>query len=198
MAPDQATGVSQGYNAIGNTSRETSYFLNMYLRDSRAIDYIASRPEWDGKTLVILGTSMGGQQSLAAAGLNPRVTAVLVNEPAGADGNGELHGRKAGYPNWPADNPEAMKTAPYFDTVNFATRIHAPVLAAIGYIDVVCPPVGIWTAVDQIPGAKEVIPMVESNHNNLTPQKQGAWDARSKEVLGILLSGEPFVPAGWQ
>lgn len=197
MAPDQATGVPQGYQAIGNTSRETSYFLNMYLRDSRAIDYVASRPEWDGKTLVILGTSMGGQQSLAAAGLNPRVTAVLVNEPAGADGNGELHGRKAGYPNWPPDNPDAMKTAPYFDTVNFASRIHAPVLAAIGYIDVVCPPVGIWTAVDQIPGPKEVIPMVESNHNNLTPEKQGAWVARSKEVLGILLSGQPFVPAAW-
>jgi cephalosporin-C deacetylase len=194
MAPDQATGVSQGYQAIGNTSRETSYFLNMYLRDSRAIDYIASRPEWDGKTLVIMGTSMGGHQSLAAAGLNHKVTAVLVNEPAGADGNGELHGRKAGYPGWPPGDADAMKTAPYFDTVNFASRIQAPVLAAIGYIDVVCPPVGIWTAVNQIPGAKEVIPMVESDHNNITPQKQGAWDARSKEVLGILLNGGKFTP----
>jgi hypothetical protein len=40
MPPNQATGVSSNYQAIGNTDRETSYFLNMYLRDSRAIDYL--------------------------------------------------------------------------------------------------------------------------------------------------------------
>jgi pimeloyl-ACP methyl ester carboxylesterase len=92
----------------------------MYLRDSRAIDYIASRPDWDGKTIVIMGTSMGGQQSLVTAALNPKVTAVIVNEPSGADSNGNLHGRKAGYPNWPSSDAKVMETALYFDTVNFA------------------------------------------------------------------------------
>jgi hypothetical protein len=102
MPPDAATGVPTDYRNIGNTDRETSYFLNMYLRDSRAIDYISTRPDWDGKTIVVMGTSMGGQQSLAAAGLNPRVTAVIANEPSGADSNGDPHGRKAGYPGWPS------------------------------------------------------------------------------------------------
>ena len=194
LPPSQATGVSPDYPSIGNTGRETSYFLNMYLRDSRAIDYIASRPDWDGKTIVVMGTSMGGQQSLVTAGLNSKVTAVIVNEPSGADSNGELHGRKAGYPNWPSSNPKVMETALYFDTVNFAPRIKAPVLAAIGFIDTVCPPAGIWTAINQIPGPKEVVPMIESDHNNLTPQKQGAYDSRSKEVLGIILGGGDFKP----
>ena len=36
--------------------------------------------------------------------------------------------------------------------------------------------------------------MIESEHNNLTPQKQGAWDARWKEVLATLLRGGTFVP----
>jgi cephalosporin-C deacetylase-like acetyl esterase len=195
MAPDQATGVSTSYYAIGNTSRETSYFLNMYLRDSRAIDYIASRPDWDGKTIVVMGTSMGGQQSLVAAALNPKVTAVIVNEPAGADSNGDLHGRKEGYPNWPSDNPKAMETALYFDTVNFASQIKAPVLAAVGFIDTTAPPAGIWTAFNQIPGPKEMISMVESDHNNRTPEKQDAYNARSKEVLGIVLAGGEFKPS---
>src|SRR5689334_20448793 len=52
LPPNQATGVSTNYPAIGNSDRETSYFLNMYLRDARAIDFIASRPDWDGKTIV--------------------------------------------------------------------------------------------------------------------------------------------------
>jgi len=194
LPPTQGTGVSTQYQAIGNTDRETSYFLNMYLRDSRAIDYIATRPDWDGKNIVVMGTSMGGHQSLVAAGLNPKVTAVIVNEPAGADSNGDLHGRRAGYPNWPSENPKVMETALYFDTVNFASRIRAPTLAAMGVIDTIVPPVGVWIAIDQIPGAKEAIPMVESNHNNLTPDKIGAFETRSKEVLGIILNGGEFKP----
>ncbi len=194
LAPTEATGVESNYAAIGNTSRETSYFLNMYLRDARAIDYIRTRPDWDGKTLVLLGTSMGGHQSLVSAALHPEVTAVLVNEPSGADSNGALHGRKTGYPNWPSDNPQALETGLYFDTVNFTSRIKAPVLAAVGLIDTICPPAGVWTALNQIPGPVEVIPMVESDHNNLTPEKQGAWNTRSKEVLTMLLNGEKFVP----
>lgn len=194
IAPDQATGVPADYRNIGNTDRETSYFLNMYLRDSRAIDYIATRPDWDGRTIVVTGTSMGGQQTLAAAGLNPKVTAVIVNEPSGADSNGDLHGRKAGYPNWPSSDSRVMATALYFDTVNFAPRITAPTLAAIGFIDTIAPPVGIWIALGQIPGPKEAVPMVESDHNNITPEKQRAYQARSREVLDTLLKGGRFVP----
>jgi cephalosporin-C deacetylase-like acetyl esterase len=194
LPPNQATGVSPGYQAIGNNDREKSYFLNMYLRDARAVDYIMSRPDWDGKTLVLTGTSMGGQQSLVTAGLHSGITAVVVNEPSGADSNGELHGRQAGYPNWPSNDPKVMETALYFDTVNFAPRIKAPLAAAIGFIDTTCPPAGVWTAVNQIPGPKEVIPMIESDHNNKTPQKQGAWDARSKEVLNLILNGGTFKP----
>ena len=194
LPPNQATGVSNRYNAIGNTDREESYFLNMYLRDTRAIDYIASRADWDGKSLVAMGTSMGGQQSLATAGLNPKITAVLVCEPSGADSNGDLHGRKAGYPNWPSDNPKAMETALYFDTVNFAPRIKAPVLAALGFIDTTAPPAGIWTAMNQIPGAKEVIGMIDAAHNNITPDKLGAWDKRSAEALAQILEHGEFVP----
>jgi cephalosporin-C deacetylase-like acetyl esterase len=194
LAPSQATGVTPEYSAIGSDDREKSYFLNMYLRDSRAIDYIASRPDWDGKTIVVMGTSMGGQQSLVTAGLNPKVTAVIVNEPAGADSNGDLHGRKAGYPGWPSYDPQIMRTALYFDTVNFASRIKAPVVAAMGFIDIIVPPVGVWIALNQVPGPKEAIPMVDSNHNNLTPDKIGAYEARSKEVLGILVHGGEFKP----
>jgi len=71
------------------------------------------------------------------------VTAVIVNEPAGADFHPESHGRRAGYPNWPSDDAAVMKTALYFDTANFASRIKAPALAAIGFSDPICPPAGV-------------------------------------------------------
>jgi cephalosporin-C deacetylase-like acetyl esterase len=192
---DPAGSAPRNYAAVGNTDRETSYFLNMYLRDSRALDYLMTRPDWDGKTIVLMGTSMGGQQSLMLAGLRPeKITAVLVCVPSGADADGDLHGRKAGYPNWLANDAKVMETALYFDTVNFASRIKAPVLAAMGFIDTTSPPAGIWTALNQISVPKEPLPMIESEHHNLTPQKEQNWDARSKEVLGLLLKGQEFTP----
>jgi cephalosporin-C deacetylase len=194
---DPSGGIPRGYQAVGNTDREKSYFLNMYLRDSRALDFLLTRPDWDGKTIVLTGGSMGGQQSLVLAGLRPeKISAVLVCVPAGADTNGDLHGRKAGYPNWPSDNPEIMKTALYFDTVNFASHIKAPVMAGMGFIDTTAPPAGIWTALNQIPGSKEPLPMIESEHDNMTPQKGHACPARTAEILGEMVKGTSFVPRG--
>ena len=197
LPSDPSGGVPQGYQAVGNTDREKSYFLNMYLRDSRALDYLLTRPDWDGKTIVLMGGSMGGQQSLVLAGLRPEtIAAALVCVPAGADTNGDLHGRKAGYPNWPSNNPDVMKTALYFDTVNFASRIKAAVMAGMGFIDTTSPPAGVWTALNQISVPKEPLPMIESDHDNITPQKGSACPARQREILDLLVKGGEFKPDG--
>ncbi len=187
----------RNYAAIGRDDPQHSYFRRMYLSDYRAVEYLASRPDWDGRTLVVMGMSMGGQQSLCTAALNHKVTAVLANEPAGADSNGTLHGRLSGYPNWPASDPRALRTGLYFDTVNCAPRIRAPVLVAMGFIDPTAPPAGIWTAFNRIPGRKEAVPMVDSSHNNMaTAQQQQPWTTRSEQWLESLrLTGAPPAPA---
>jgi cephalosporin-C deacetylase-like acetyl esterase len=197
LPSDPSGNIPRDYQAVGNTDREKSYFLKMYLRDSRALDYLLTRPDWDGKMIVLTGGSMGGQQSFALAGLRPdKITAVLVCVPAGADTNGDLHGRRAGYPNWPSDNPDVMKTALYFDPVNFASRIKAPVMAGMGFIDTISPPAGVWTALNQIPGLKEPLPLIESEHDNLTPQKVRACPVRTNEILHLLVKGGEFMPDG--
>jgi cephalosporin-C deacetylase-like acetyl esterase len=194
MAPDQATAPLD-YASIGNTSRETSYFLNMYLRDTRALDYIESRPDWDGKTIVLMGMSMGAQQSFATAALNPgRVTAIIVNVPAGADISGDLSGSRRGYPNWPVDDPRVVETARYFDIVNLAPAIKAESLVAFGFIDTTSPPFGVLAAFNQIQGPKEAVPMPLSDHNHITPQAEGAYFIRSREALESLRETGRFTP----
>jgi cephalosporin-C deacetylase len=178
------------YQTIGREDRNHSYFLRMYLSDYRAVEYLANRPDWDGHILVVMGTSMGGQQSLCTAALNHRITAVIVNEPSGADANGEAHGRLTGYPNWPADNARALRTAPYFDTVNCAARIQAPTLVAMGFTDTTAPPAGIWTAFNRITAPKEAVPMVDSPHNNFaTAEQQRPYTERSQQWLAALRGG---------
>lgn len=181
----------KNYQTINWTDREKSYFVEMYLRDVRAVDYLASRPDWDGKTIVVMGTSMGGQQALAVAGLHPKVTHVIVDEPAGCDLNASLHGRQMGYPFFPASDPKVMETARYVDAINFASNIKATSLVAMGYVDNIAPPAGIWTAFNQIRGPKVAVPMPDSPHNNLaTNAQQAPYTTMSADWLSRLVKGE--------
>ena len=180
--------IIKDYRTIGQRSRDESYFLRMYLGDYRAAEYVASRPDWDGKTLAVMGISMGGQQSFAVAGLDPRVTALVVDVPAGSDALGALHGRMAEYPNWDLSIPEVRRTAPYFDVANFAPRITARSMVAMGFIDETCPPAGVWATFNRIKGPKEAVPMVDSPHNHMaTPEEQMPWTRRSAAWLNALV-----------
>jgi hypothetical protein len=67
-------------------------------------------------------------------------------------------------------------------------------MAGIGFIDTISPPAGIWTALNQISGRKEPLPMIESEHDNLTPQKGRACPARTREILDLLVKGGEFKP----
>ena len=195
---DALPQIIKNYRTIGQRSREESYFLPMYLGDHRAAEYLAGRPDWDGKTLVVMGISMGGQQSFAVAGLDPRVTALVVDVPAGSDALGPLAGRAAEYPNWDLTLPEVRRTAPYFDATNFAPHITARSLVAIGFIDETCPPAGVWATFNRIRGPKEAVPMVDSPHNHMaTAEAQGPWTRRSAEWLGVLVKGgDPLAADG--
>jgi cephalosporin-C deacetylase len=187
---DALPAIIKQYNTIGHLSREESYFLRMYLGDYRAVEYLASRPDWDGRTMVVMGTSMGGQQSFATAGLNPRVTDLIVNVPSGADVTASLHGRWPSYPSWDVARPEVLQTARYFDTANFGSRITARSLVAMGFIDDVSAPAGIWAVFNQIKGAKQAAPMPESPHNHLaTPAQLRPYTTRSAQWLDALVHG---------
>ena len=178
------------YSTIGRNDRDRNYFLQMYLADYRAVEYLASRDDWDGRTLVVMGTSMGGQQSLCTAALHPKVTAVIAHMPSGADSNGPLHGRASGYPFWKADDPATLRTSLYFDIVNCAPRIKAPALVSMGFLDTVSPPVGIYIALNRIPGFKEAVPLIDSPHNHqATPQQEAPFRTRAEQWLNILRSG---------
>lgn len=184
-----ANGPLKNYQAIGNTNRETSYFLSMYLGDCQALKYLASRPDWDGKTLVVMGDSMGGQQSFATVGLvgeKYKVTVMSCHMPAGCDVGAQSKGRKAGYPNWP-NRPDIIATARYFDPCNFAPGIKATCLVAEGLYDGTAPPTGGIAAFNLIAGPKELV-TVHADHQ---AGDMRASYVRRDEWLSALVKGEP-------
>lgn len=156
---------------LGSDDREQSYFLRMYLSAWRATQYLSERPDWNGQTLIATGDSMGGQQSLMIAGFHPKITGAIVLVPSGCDMLGPEAGRRGGFPQWyditqDRDPVKVHEASRYFDVVNFASRIHGPVLVSFGLIDEISPPSGIMAAFNQIKSPKLMLPL-NSPHQNV-------------------------------
>lgn len=145
-------------------NRDTIYFNGMFRRLIRALDYLKTRPDWDGKNLVVYGGSQGGAQALAAAGLEPAVTAVVACEPAMCDHGGPFAKRNPGWPRFirlkdgKPENPAIAAAVPYYDAAFFAARIRsAECLLLTGFIDTTCVPSSVYAAYNSIPSASKRI-----------------------------------------
>lgn len=196
----QADGPLKDYAAAGNDSRETSYFLRMYLSCYRAAEYLARRPDWDGRTLIVSGTSQGGMQTFVTAGLHPKITAAMAMVPAGCDLAGHLAGRSPGWPQWNRktegkDPAKVLEACRYYDAANFAARITCPILVGAGLVDETCPPEGVVAALNQCRGPKELVILPRSDHQG-RGNSQAPYHARAAEWRAAIKAGRAPEAAG--
>lgn len=163
-------GELKTYRFDGNTDREKIYFRGMIVRLVRAIDFLTSQPEWDGKTVAVIGHSQGGLQALVAGGLDERVTFIGSGVPAGCDHTGMKANRIAGWPKIVtrlADgsyDPAAIEASRYIDAVNFAARCKAEAIVSVGFIDRTCPPTSVYAAYNVLPGKKSILNYPSMGH----------------------------------
>ena len=196
---EQKNGDLKDYGLIGRGDRETSYFRRMYLGARRVMDYVKSLPQWDGRTLVVHGTSQGGSQALVAAALTDGVTAVVVNVPALCDQNAPAAGRSAPYPYWTAKPPgdldpaEIAEAANYYDVAHFAPRVKTPVLVSAGLRDQSCPPHGIAAMANALGGDKELVFLPGANHQGDGGTHE-PYLRRMRVWLDALRDGRPVPP----
>lgn len=192
----QNEGPLKNYIDIGNKSRETSYFLRMMLGCYRASEYLMSRPDWDGRILVASGTSQGGFQSFAVTALQPKITHMIVNVPAGSDHAAVPNGRGVSWPYYSTygKDKDVLETGGYFDNINFASRIRVPSLIGVGLIDQTSAPSGVFAAANQITGPKEMVVMPFSDHVG-KGGTQAAYYQRSEAWLDAIKKNNPL-PVG--
>ena len=164
-------GLLHNYFEHNAADRETYYFKGMYLRLMRAIEYMTRQPEWDGRRILVVGESQGGGQAVAAAGLDSRVSAIVLNVPAMQDLGGARVGRRSGWPQ-PIENHQHLSqsqldaTLPYFDGSQFIRHSKAEIYCEIGLIDTTCPPSAIWSSLNNAKGKKTI---------NCVPYRTHAW-----------------------
>ena len=170
-----------GYLCNGLDDRDNYYMKHVYVACVRALDYLCSLPQWDGKNVFVQGGSQGGALSLITAALDPRVTACVANHPALADMAGYLANRAGGYPHFNTMNnmltPAKVETLAYYDVVNFARRITCPVYMTWGYNDNVCPPTTSYIVWNLITAPKEplITPINEHWTSEDTNRGQMLW-----------------------
>ncbi|MDD5598201.1 MAG: acetylxylan esterase, partial [Victivallaceae bacterium] len=166
---DLASGDCKGYFYQGIDDREKCYFLGMLQRVYRSLQFIKSQPEWDGRHLIVRGSSQGGGMALAAAGMDPQVTLCIAFVPALCDHYGHLAGRSGGWPRLDSAmrrNTAVADAAKFFDCVNFARRIQAEAVLSAGFIDTTCCPSSVYAAYNSIRGRKQIINNPVCGHSN--------------------------------
>jgi len=174
-------GALNGYPTFNLDERDRYYYRRVYLGCVRAVDFLVSRPRYDGRTLGVTGGSQGGALSIVTAGLDRRVKLLAAYYPALADVTGYLNGRAGGWPHMFRDEkrrlPARIASVPYYDVVNFARRVKVPGLYSWGYNDETCPPTSMYAAYGVIPGEKSLLLALETGHFTTPEQvkRVGSW-----------------------
>jgi len=169
----------KNYAQQGLESKDDIYFRGMYLRLMRTIDYLTSQPEWDGKRILVMGESQGGGQALIAAGLDKRVSAVVVTVPAMCDWGGSLTGRKGSWPypfSTKNDKEKMLLTLPYFDVAHILKGSKASIVVEIGLIDQTCPSSAVFAAINLAIGKKIILTVPYRAHHMTQIAYKEIWE----------------------
>ena len=160
---------SYAFDPEQNKDPETAYFNGMVLRVKRALQYLKTRPEWNGTDLVASGGSQGGLQTIWAAGCREGVTRAesgitwCCDLPWNAKRNGW-------YIPW-------VDGLGYYDAATWGKRIPEScrtVITRAGLGDYTCPPMGLAKLYNAIPGGNKEIHWVQgSQHGYVPPQYPG-------------------------
>lgn len=181
-------GALDGYPEFFLDNRDRYYYLRVYMGCVRALDVLTQHPYWDGKTLIVAGGSQGGQLSIVTSALDERVTGTVSNYPAYCDVTGYLHDRAGGWPHMFARDKnreeDKIRTTSYYDVVNFAKRLRAPISVALGFNDETCPPTSMYAAYNVIEAPKKLFLQYDMGHGSSREFSEVFRD-RVREAAGL-------------
>ena len=181
-----------GYMSRGMESRDTYYYKDVYVGCVRAIDFLCSLPEWDGRNVIVTGGSQGGALTVVTAALNEKVTMCAPFYPALCDLTGFLHQRAGGWPKFfsgfykdgmtDTPNEQAVETLQYYDVVNFARLLKVPTFMSWGYNDDTCSPTSVWAAWNAITAPKQRDITPSSGHWRFPTSQQKCLEWMKKNL----------------
>ena len=152
-----------------NKDPENCFFNGMVLRALRALEYIKTRPEWNGKDLIVSGGSQGGLQTMWAAALDKDVTLATPWITWCCDLAGSIKVKRLDG-SWRIKYVEALD---YYDPVFMAKRITkaAVHITRAGLGDYTCPPSGLAICYNNLATPRKSIRWVQGSNHGFVPEK---------------------------
>lgn len=182
-----AAGALNGYWNFCRDNRDQNYYNRVIVGALRAVDFICSLPQFNGKALGVTGSSQGGALSVITAALDSRVTFFGAVHPALCDHEAFLKKRAGGWPHYyyqAAPTDKELKTLRYYDTANFARCLKATGWFSWGYNDEVCPPTSMYAAYNAVTAPKELHLYLETGHYWYQEQWE-EWQDWLRKQLGL-------------
>ncbi len=157
----------RAYHTINNAARDTYNNRRVILGCVKAIDFFETLPQYNGK-VGTLGGSQGGLLSIVVSRLDPRVKASAIYFPAFCDQEGYMNRRAGGWPhtfkNEDNRTEKIIEAQRYYDAVNFARGLKAPVFYAFGYNDITCAPTTTQSTYNIITAPKQLCVSPNTGH----------------------------------
>lgn len=161
-----------GFMTRGVLDPRSYYYRRVFVDAVRAVAAARSHDAVDAERIALTGGSQGGGIALAAAGLQPDVSAVMPDVPF------LCHYREAvrlvetdpyfeitRFCRVHHDRAERVfDTLDYFDGVNFAARGRAVALFSVGLMDEICPPRTVYAAFNHYAGEKRMAVYPYNHH----------------------------------
>lgn len=171
---DLNAGALSAYKYYNMDNKDEYYFRRVILGCLRAVDYVFTLPQFDGKNIAVTGSSQGGFLSLTTAALDSRINYIACLCPAMSDITGFAHGRVGGWPHLKGkllDDSLKLETSKYYDAVNFARYVKAKGFYSWGYNDETTAPTTTYSVYNLIRSPKELHIFKEIKHE-VTPLQQ--------------------------
>jgi cephalosporin-C deacetylase len=197
-SPDTASypRSGRGWLTEGLLDPHQYYYRRVYLDCLRGLQALREHPGVDGTRLGVAGLSQGGALALALAALDPAIRVAVAGAPFMA------HIRRAvelhldppydEVSRWfavhdPLHRQEeaVYQTLSYFDVMNFAPRIRAPLAVGVGLQDRICPPSTALAVFNHVESPKTLWVFPEAGHSLPPP----FWDSALETVTAALTSG---------
>lgn len=174
--------------------RYTYSYRGFYMDVVRGIDVLAALPQTDARRFGVFGSSQGGGLGIVAGALRPDIVRCIASGCPYLCGIMTAPELTHSYPYEELNeflrvHPEAREqlaeTVAYYDGLNFAADVRAPVLMHLGLEDDVCPPETGFALYERLECPKRLLRYPDCGHDAGQPEVAGEIEAFMDEWLGV-------------
>ena len=182
------------YEPDDNTDRDKFYYRYGLIGAMHVIDYLETRPDFDGNVCA-MGVSQGGGLSIILAGIDDRIGLLINSNPTMGQHVGFKYNQASGFPYYlstiEAKNQgnanvfnAAVNATKYYDAMFHARRFKGASYSLTGLKDLVVPSATALASYNQLPGSKVLMISRDGGHNHPNEYWNGRFEFMRRHFAG--------------